>query len=196
MADVDDKRFEQLYHQHFHRVAAYLLARSDREFAEEALARTFEVAWRRFADVPEEPLPWLFGVARRVLADLRRAQGRQSALIDRMAMTIVGQDEVAGPGEAAVERLAALNAFQELSPMQQEALLLIAWDGLTQKQAAEAMHCSRGAFALRLYRARARLQASIRAREAEPPSSEAVQSPRMSIVPRFDLSVPAIEEAT
>ena len=33
------------------------------------------------------PLPWLLGVARRVLADQRRAQGRRNALIEHIAET-------------------------------------------------------------------------------------------------------------
>jgi DNA-directed RNA polymerase specialized sigma24 family protein len=81
MAKDNEQRFERLYREHFDRVAAYLLSRADRALTEDALARTFEIAWRRIADFPDEPLPWLLGVARRVLAEQRRGQGRQSALV-------------------------------------------------------------------------------------------------------------------
>jgi RNA polymerase sigma-70 factor (ECF subfamily) len=86
-SEADGQRFERLYEQHFERVAGYLLARTGRDSAAEALARTFEIAWRRLPDVPVEPLPWLLGVARRVLAEQRRAQGRRNALIKRIAET-------------------------------------------------------------------------------------------------------------
>jgi hypothetical protein len=52
-----DKRFEDIYREHFDRIAAYLLARADRDLAAEALSRTFEVAWRQIVNVPGEPLP-------------------------------------------------------------------------------------------------------------------------------------------
>ena len=81
------ERFERLYAQNFDRVAAYLLARTDRETAADALASTFELVWRRLGDVPEEPLPWLLGVARRVLANAIRSTTRQAALVTRMTET-------------------------------------------------------------------------------------------------------------
>jgi DNA-directed RNA polymerase specialized sigma24 family protein len=80
-ADLRSEHFERLYAQNFDRVAAYLLARTDRETAADALASTFELVWRRIADVPTEPLPWLLGVARRVLANARRSASRQAALV-------------------------------------------------------------------------------------------------------------------
>jgi hypothetical protein len=68
---ADDRHFESIYRRHFPRVASYLLARTDPHSAEEALGRTFEIAWRRVSDLPADPLPWLFGIARRVLAQQR-----------------------------------------------------------------------------------------------------------------------------
>jgi len=154
----DTARFERIYSQHFERVAAYLLARADRDAAADALAATFEVAWRRIEDVPTEELPWLLGVARRVLANSRRSRARQAALAERMAAAI--PSDTAGTGERGVsERLAA--AIAQLTRAQQEALLLIAWDGVSEREAALALGCSRGAFAARLHRARERLRAAL-----------------------------------
>ena len=45
--ESDEQRFERLYEQHFNRVASYLLARTSRDSAAEAVARTFEITWRR-----------------------------------------------------------------------------------------------------------------------------------------------------
>lgn len=156
MAETDERRFERLYRENFERVAAYLLARSDRALAEDALARTFEIAWRRLADVPREPLPWLLGVARRVLADLRRGEGRHDALIDRIAGTLA--ESGGDPAETLSARRRALAALQSLTELERETLLLVAWDGLSQREAAAALGCSRGAVALRLRRARARIR--------------------------------------
>lgn len=157
---LERERFEGLYREHFSRVAAYLLARADRDLAGDALARTFEVAWRRIGDVPEEPLPWLLGVARRVLAEQRRAQGRRDALVARIAGTVA---EARGDhADVLIARERAVAALGSLSEVQREALLLVVWDGLSQREAAAALGCSRGAVAVRLHRARARLQSALR----------------------------------
>jgi RNA polymerase sigma factor (sigma-70 family) len=158
-SESDEQRFERLYEQHFERVTAYLLARTDRDSAAEAVARTFEIAWRRLPDVPVEPLPWLLGVARRVLADQRRAQGRRNALIEHIAEAAVETSD--DHAEALAARELVLAAIKDLTPFQQEALLLIAWDGLSEREAAAVLGCSRGAVALRLHRARKQLRAAL-----------------------------------
>ncbi|HEY3971287.1 MAG TPA: RNA polymerase sigma factor [Solirubrobacteraceae bacterium] len=165
---LDRERFEKIYREHFDRVAAYLLARANRDLAADALSRTFEVAWRRIADVPREPLPWLLGVARKVLADLRRGQGRQDALVSRIAMTIVetGPDH----SEALAERERTLAALASLSEAQREVLLLVAWEGLSQREVATALGCTRGAVALRLYRARTSLRKALLDLAADDPA--------------------------
>jgi RNA polymerase sigma-70 factor (ECF subfamily) len=162
---LDRERFEKIYKEDFDRVAAYLLARADRDLAADALSRTFEVAWRRIADVPSEPLPWLLGVARKVLADLRRSQGRQDALVSRIATTIT--EVVPDHSEALVERERTLSALAGLSEPQREVLLLVAWDSLSQREAAVALGCTRGAVALRLHRARTSLRKALREVTAE-----------------------------
>jgi RNA polymerase sigma-70 factor (ECF subfamily) len=153
----DEQRFERLYAEHFRAIAGYLKARTDSESAVDAVSRTFEIAWRRLSDVPEEPRGWLFGVARRVLADQRRAAGRQDTLIERIAGTLAESSE--DSGEALVLREIVLSALRELAPLQREALLLVAWDGLSHREAAAALGCSSGALAVRLHRARKQLRA-------------------------------------
>jgi RNA polymerase sigma-70 factor, ECF subfamily len=178
MTKHDERRFERLYERHFERVAAYLLSRADRDLAEDALARTFEIAWRRLADVPENPLPWLLGVARKVLADLRRGQSRQTALLERIAATI--REAQADPADALADRRRVLSALECLTDGQREVLLLVVWDGLSQREAAIVLGCSRGAVALRLHRARIRLRSAMRRGAADdgtdvrpPPASAA-----------------------
>ncbi|MGH9109490.1 MAG: RNA polymerase sigma factor [Acidimicrobiales bacterium] len=159
MDGTDEERFARLFREQFGPVARYLLARADRDLAYDALARTFEVAWRRLADVPADPLGWLDGVARRVLSELRRAQGRREAIVERLLGQEARDAQVADVAELSIQRMAALRALKSLSPGDREILLLVAWDGLSEKQAAAVLDCSRGAFALRLHRARARLDA-------------------------------------
>jgi DNA-directed RNA polymerase specialized sigma24 family protein len=49
------------------------------------IAETFLTAWRRLDDVPagDEARLWLYGVARRMLANQRRGARRRSSLADR-----------------------------------------------------------------------------------------------------------------
>ena len=44
------------------------------------------VAWRRMEQIPAEPLPWLYGVARRVLANELRGQHRRDRLTSRLEL--------------------------------------------------------------------------------------------------------------
>jgi RNA polymerase sigma-70 factor (ECF subfamily) len=170
----DRERFEELYRRNFKRVAAYLLARADRDLADDALTATFEVAWRRLDDVPRDELPWLLGVSRKTLANARRSRSRQAALVERMAAAAsVASGEA---DDAVVARLAA--ALAELPEAQQEALLLIAWEGLSEREAAQALGCSRVAFAARLHRARTRLRAALRDVAPAAPQSVAARLPR------------------
>ncbi len=157
MDESDERRFERFYYAHHDRVAAYLLSRTDRDSAQDALARTFEIAWRRFDEVPAQQLPWLLGVARRTVAGQRRAQGRREALLDRIAAgaPIAAHDQA----DRLADRQLVAQALQRLTAPQREALLLVAWDGLTQQEAAIVLACSRVAFAVRLHRARQRLSA-------------------------------------
>jgi len=87
--DADHRlAFDRLYDTHARAVLAYALRRTaSADDAEDAASETFIVAWRRLDRVPgvDEALPWLFGVARKVLANPRRAAARRGRPIDRSA---------------------------------------------------------------------------------------------------------------
>jgi hypothetical protein len=92
-ASVARERFEQVFEEHFRVVSAYALRRASQADAEEVVAETFLVAWRRLDEVPRDAMPWLLGVARRVLANQRRAAGRREALRARIAGEQDGDSE-------------------------------------------------------------------------------------------------------
>src|SRR5690349_12622041 len=75
--------FRALYERHRDDVWRYLRRRSDHHVAEDLTAEVFVVAWRRRPDLSAEALPWLYGVARHVLANHRRATMRATALAER-----------------------------------------------------------------------------------------------------------------
>jgi len=75
------ERFEAIYRELYAPICGYTLRRvRDPEDAAEVIAETFVTLWRRFDRCPEgEQLrPWLFGVARRVIANQRRGDRRRS----------------------------------------------------------------------------------------------------------------------
>lgn len=163
-------RFERLFAECHRPVRAYALRRADPDTAQDAVAETFTVAWRRLEDVPSEPLPWLMGVTRRTLANQRRSDRRAEAVATRAAVAdpvVVSPDHAERLGDAAVIR----QALRELSVEDREAILLIAWDGLEPYEAARVLGCTRATFAVRLHRARRRLAGAVE--RAERPSASA-----------------------
>src|SRR5689334_8685456 len=60
---VDERavRFEAVFAACSKVVFAYARRRATREEAEDVVSETFLVAWRRFDELPSDPLPWLIG---------------------------------------------------------------------------------------------------------------------------------------
>jgi RNA polymerase sigma-70 factor, ECF subfamily len=146
---VSVERFDELFASNFRAVSAYALRRAPRADAEEVVAETFLVAWRRLDDVPANARPWLLGVARRMLANQRRAAKRRGALEER-----IGQARASEPPRSRPIR----EALRELRAKDRELVLLVAWDGLSVAEAAAVLGCSRTAAKVRLHRARRRLR--------------------------------------
>ncbi|MFH2072896.1 MAG: sigma-70 family RNA polymerase sigma factor [Actinomycetota bacterium] len=151
-ASHSEERFRDMFAHHHPAIYGYAARRVGRVDAADVAAETFTVAWRRLRRVPEEPatLPWLYGVARNVVANLERSRRRAERLAAKEAAA-------AGP-EAAVEMAADLAAaLDQLRDDEKEILLLAAWEGLTPSQIGEVVGCSPNAAAVRLHRARTRL---------------------------------------
>jgi RNA polymerase sigma factor (sigma-70 family) len=172
MAETPTERFEHLFRANYPAVRGYALRRTSPDAAQDAVAETFLVAWRRFDDVPEDALPWLFGVARRVLANQRRASGRGEVLQERLA----GGARPESLEESVTESEIVRAALARLSERDREALMLVAWHGLSGKRAARAAGCTRTAFDVRLHRARRRLAAQLEILDPPPVAAEAVEA--------------------
>jgi RNA polymerase sigma-70 factor (ECF subfamily) len=146
--------FEAVYEQHASAVKGYAMRRTDPARADDVVAEVFLVAWRRLDDVPVEPRPWLFGVARRVLANERRRTARQGAVLARLEPPDSGPDPADGP---ALADRPLEDALRELSDTDRDALLLTAWEGLTHRDAARVLGVREATFTVRLHRAKRRL---------------------------------------
>jgi RNA polymerase sigma-70 factor (ECF subfamily) len=119
---------------------------------DDVVADTFVVCLRRIEDVPATPLPWLYAVERKTLANERRKRERRATL------PAEGSYEPEPPRDPP---LAA--AFAQLSEGDREVLRLVAWEGLTLREAAVVLECSAVACRVRFFRAKGRLAALLEA---------------------------------
>jgi RNA polymerase sigma-70 factor (ECF subfamily) len=166
VADRNEPAFNQLYRDHVAAVFAYARSRTSTEAAWEVVEEVFLVAWRRAEAVtPDEPRAWLLGVARRVLANSRRADKRRGALGDRVVALRSVDCLAPDPADEVTTRDAALAAFDRLAERDREVLALVAWGQLSPEAGAGVLGCSKRAFLMRLHRARRRLEAAIRLEE-------------------------------
>jgi RNA polymerase sigma-70 factor (ECF subfamily) len=166
VTDPDDlSRFTEVYDAHYSRVYAYAVSRAGGQIAEEIASETFCVAWRRIRDLPDDPVPWLLGIARNILRESYRAQARRESLAAELrTWTTFTTGDV---GDDVADRAEMLGALAELSDDDRETLTLIAWHCLSPGEAAKVVGCSKATFFVRLHRARRRLA---RALSAQPPA--------------------------
>ncbi|MEU8218229.1 sigma-70 family RNA polymerase sigma factor [Micromonospora taraxaci] len=156
-AERDEGWFTSLYAAEYAHIVRYGLRRlADGDAAAELAQEVFVVAWRRRVEVPDRSLPWLYGVARRLLANQWRT--RRSAP-DLLPISDVELARLAGSsGADAIVGVADLRAaLATLGEMDQEILRLVGWEELTVSEAAKVLGCSRATAAVRLHRARRRL---------------------------------------
>src|SRR5580693_7178530 len=163
IADTDERqrRFEEVYVAHRGAILGYVLRRTGNpDDAADVIAETFLTAWRRLDDIPRDPEArlWLYGVARRVLANHHRGERRRSALTDRLRADLASGYR---PPEPDGEYAHITAAFRRLPAADRELLALSAWEGLDYGQIAVVLGCSRNAVRLRLFRARKRFAAEL-----------------------------------
>jgi RNA polymerase sigma factor (sigma-70 family) len=163
----DEARFRELFETTYGAVRRYAYHCGARDGqAEDVVAQTFLVAWRRLDAVPDDdPVPWLLAVARNIWRNERRGGRRRLALVRRLPAPL----PVPPPAEPADGQTgqAVHAALAHLDAGDQEILRLVAWDELTPAQAATVLGCSAGAARQRLHRARRRLAAEL-ARRSPP----------------------------
>lgn len=161
--------FGALWAAHHDAVLAYCRRRAPADMAGDAVTATFAVLWRRIGDLPADPLPWLYAVARRELANRRRAQSRLGAFLTRLSRdrSITGAEVVPDVSSEATDRSSARDALRRLRPDDRELLMLVAWEGLSPAAAAASLGISVPALTVRLHRARQRLESQLAALNPE-----------------------------
>jgi RNA polymerase sigma-70 factor (ECF subfamily) len=140
------ERFEDIYKAHRPDVESYVRRRAPIDLVDDVVADVFVVCLRRIDEVPETPLPWLYAVARKILANESRRRRR----IVPSEIAFASDPEPVGDAALAA-------AFAALNENDREILRLVAWEGLTPSQAAAVLDCSRVAARVRYHRAKQRL---------------------------------------
>jgi RNA polymerase sigma-70 factor, ECF subfamily len=176
---MSDERaqFEVLFRDTRAPLLAYLTRRTPAEDAADLLAEVYLVAWRKRADLPagEERRLWLFGVARRLLAEHRRYAGKRADAEAESAAPGTPDGSNDSRGEA------VRHALESLSDIDRELVTLTTWEGLSPAEAARVVGITAGTARVRLHRARARLarhprlQALLDAPEPDLPDSSAAR---------------------
>lgn len=155
--DARRSRFEAVAAQVVEPVRRFLTRRTDPDTADDVLAETLLVLWRRLDDVPvgDEALPWAYAVARNALSNAERGTRRQRRLARRITV-------LDPPGEVVPEtpepddRVAA--ALAKMRPDEAELLRLWAWERLGPTQIATVLDLTPNAVSIRLHRARGRFK--------------------------------------
>jgi RNA polymerase sigma-70 factor (ECF subfamily) len=158
---MDDREpsFEAIFNATYEAICGYALRRcSSPHDAADVVAETFAIAWRRVDEMPtgDAARLWLYGVARRVLANYRRGEQQ------RRLRTTELRDEVAALISDPLDASIIAQAFRELSDDDQEILGLVAWEGLDRDAIATVLGCSRSTVRVRLHRAHTRLSRTLR----------------------------------
>jgi RNA polymerase sigma-70 factor (ECF subfamily) len=175
----EQRRFEMLYDAHRLAVLAYCTRRVSAADAADACSETFLVAWRRIDDVPPSPktLPYLYGIAARVISNQRRTFHRRSRLHERLralGATPPGDPAVLYVEDARDDQVIA--ALSRLKPKDREIVMLYAWEALPRDTIAEMMGMTRAAVDQRIYRAYQRLAqmlgAAVERSPVSPPTAE------------------------
>jgi RNA polymerase sigma factor (sigma-70 family) len=157
----DENRFRDLFDHHHRALMAYFARRMPNEAdAFDATEDVFLVAWRRLGRVPEgdATLPWLYGVARNVLANHRRGYARRSRLRRKIvAEPAYPSQDAASEAVLSVQEEQLLRALATLRDKDREVLLLTYWEQLPHEDIGHILGCSTEAVHVRRYRAVKRL---------------------------------------
>jgi len=156
------ERFDALARTHSGDVLAYLERRHHGDGStgpEDVLAEVLIVAWRRLHDIPAElERPWLFGVARKCLANDQRKTGRRR----NFQLQLRAPEGDASAEDEALADLQLAEALSALKPVEREVLFLAAWEGLDPKELAVALKVSENAAAVRLSKAKTKLKENLK----------------------------------
>jgi RNA polymerase sigma factor (sigma-70 family) len=172
------ERFRELYADNYPLILGYAMRRcAQPEDAADVVAETFLAAWRRLDDVPtEHARTWLYGVARRVLANQLRGGRRRQRLGERLGEELRHFASATPERHRDGELELAASAFAALTEQDRELLALAGWEGLAGADLGRVLGCSANAARIRLHRARRRFARRLEALDGSRAAARAEQA--------------------
>jgi RNA polymerase sigma factor (sigma-70 family) len=152
-----EERFELLFRTNRSGVLAYFIRRAaSKSDAADLLAETFLIAWRKLEEVPlgDSGRLWLYGVARRVLANYHRHERVEGALAVELRAQITVRAELRTDMGTIPFEDAIAGSLDTLSAPDRELIQLSAWEQLTPAEIASVVGMKPGTVRVRLHRAR------------------------------------------
>jgi RNA polymerase sigma factor (sigma-70 family) len=172
----EEARFAEIYGRYGKHIRAYCTRRTESSDVADAVAETFLVVWKKIGQIPEGDaiLPWLYGVAYRVLSHQWRHKARGRRLVERL--------EGLAPVEASLLEVLVvrnekyrwvLQASSRLRPIDREVLRLTLWEEMSHADVSAVLVIGIAAVKQRAYRARRSLAAEYQklANQPQPPAA-------------------------
>ncbi|WP_432978190.1 RNA polymerase sigma factor [Dactylosporangium sp. CA-233914] len=161
------ERFTAVFDRHYRQIYAYAARRLGPDLAEDVASETFLIAFDRrhgYDSARADVRPWLYGIASNLIARHARAETRRYRALAKAA----GPQEAGDHADAVAGRLDAMavrgrlaHALRRLPEPVRAVLLLVAWAGLTQQEAAAALDIPAGTARSRLHRARQEMRQAL-----------------------------------
>jgi RNA polymerase sigma-70 factor (ECF subfamily) len=173
------QQFKRIFMGEYRNVLAYALRRTaNLADAQDVVAETFTVAWRRIEDAPQDEAlkPWLYAIAYHTIANQHRSRRRLEALREQLKEQPSPLLETHNVVVQSDDLRTVLSALASLSEGDQEILRLAAWEDLSHAEIGAVLDCSENAAAIRLHRARRRLAEEVSRRgDVNEPGTETLR---------------------
>jgi RNA polymerase sigma factor (sigma-70 family) len=156
-SETREDRFESLFRSNRTGILTYFLRRvAAKPDAADLLAETFVIAWRKIEKIPADDAGrlWLYGVARRLLANYFRHERVETALAGDLRERIGLQVEHRIGLESVPFEDVIAGSLDTLSAADREIIELSAWEQLTPTEIAGVVGIKAGTARVRLHRIR------------------------------------------
>ena len=163
----DPEHFAVLFRKYAPQIQRYVTRRLGAGAAEDVVAETFLAAFRlreSYDLARRDARPWLYGIATNLTGRHRRAEIRKYRALARTGRDPVTEpftDRVDAAASAARASRPLAAALARLPAAHRDALLLVAWSGLSYEQVAAALGVPVGTVRSRVHRARAKLRRAL-----------------------------------
>lgn len=157
---TDPESFAVIFDRHAPAIHRYVGRRLGQALADDVVAETFLTAFRRrkqYDVTRADALPWLYGIASKLVARHRAAELRFYRLLQRTATHDVAdshEDQTDARVVAQAAQAALASSLARLNRRDRDVLLLVAWADLSYEAVAETLGVPVGTVRSRLNRAR------------------------------------------